>query len=200
VLALAGCGDDPAEVAATDASPEQDAARDQDAAAEEDAAVDPMPGPADDYDRLYDCADEEPCGLSFTGNLEGGENAITHARLRCTIEGLGARAPGRYLHDTDSSFSDSSSSVRHTLIVNEGGSVQYVRSVTIDGVKTIEPAQRCVLQSGEYFASCLAALDTPDTSDGSEPWLCAFGDGERAAESNLGWFESCETETPLVCE
>lgn len=182
------------------AAPQPDGAIDQDAAMREEGGMDPSPMAADDYDRLYNCADDEPCGLSFAGNLEGGDNAITHSRLLCTLNALGTRAPGRYLHDTDSSFTDGSSSVRHTLILNEGGSVQYVRSVTVDGVKTIEPAQRCVLKASAYFEACHEALNGPETEDGSEPWLCAFGDGARAAESALGWFESCATETPLVCE
>jgi len=204
VIALAGCGSDSAGASPIDGdsgvadggadATAHDAAEPEDAAAPAiDAAT---PPPDDDEERLYACEDEEPCGLSFAGIVEGSANAVTRERLRCTITALGDRVPGRYLHDTDSTLSTGSATARHTLRFNDDGSVSYVRRLTVDGERTVEEAQRCELKPASYFEACEAALH----GDNEEGFRCAYGAGDNAIDTALEWFERCEPDSPLACD
>ena len=173
----------------------------------EDAAVDADAGPNPDEAALKACELVEPCNESSAQMVE---NRIAHVLLfDCVVRGLAARTPGRYMHRTDSTWSNGSAGARHTLVIAEDGSALYTRvpygsgPVTIDGPDA--PGQRCVLKPASYFEACAAALESYSavpfgTPPSDEIWACAFGNGDATTPSELDWFESCEAFAPIACE
>ncbi len=192
-LSLPGC--------ANDSGAEQDGGSAGDAAITADAGANP------DEVALEACQVAEPCNASSAQMVE---NRIAHVLLfDCIVRGLAARTPGRYVHLTDSTWSNGSAGARHTLVVGADGSTSYTRvpygsgPVTIDGSDV--PGQRCVLRSASYFEACATALESYSavpfgTPPSDEIWTCAFGNGDATTPSELDWFESCEEHSPPACE
>ena len=191
-----GCGDD--STAAVDSGVDGGAADGGDAGEPDDNP---------DEQALRACELEEPC---FESNAQMVENRIAHVLLfDCVVRGLAARTPGRYLHLTDSTWTNGSAGARHTLLVAEDGAVLYTRvpygggPATIDGSEV--KGQRCVLRPPSYFEACATAFEgyapVPfGTPPSDEAWACAFGNGDGVTPSELAWFESCEELSPLACE
>jgi len=165
------------------------------------------PGDNADEQALRACELEEPC---FESNAQMVENRIAHVLLfDCVVRGLAARTPGRYLHLADSTWSDGSVGARHTLLVEEDGSVLYTRVAYSSGPAPINgngaKGQRCVLRPASYFEACATAFEGYDpvpfgTPPSAEAWACAFGNGDGVTPGELDWFESCEELSPLTCD
>lgn len=173
----------------------------------EDAAVAADAGPNPDEAMLKACDIAEPCHESSAQLVE---NRIAHVLLfDCVARGLAARTPGRYMHRTDSAWSNGSAGARHTLVIAEDGAALYTRVPYGSGPVSIEgsdaPGQRCVLKPVSYFEACATALESYSavpfgTPPSDEIWACAFGNGDATTPSELDWFERCEELSPLACE
>jgi hypothetical protein len=157
-----------------------------------------------EFDELKACAAAEPCEGSLAQLIEGSMRNVNRERARCVLTGLRDRTPGRYLHNTDSTFSNGSVGADHLLLVSSGGAVRYARDVyasaaPVNPPEPIDPpAQRCELADPSFFAGCLDALSAPGpVSDAT--WQCLFGDGTATEPSRLPWFTSCAAEAPR-CE
>lgn len=161
---------------------------------------------------LEACAVPEPCGErdSFAQLIENQARNMDEESLRCVLSALAARRPGRYVHHTDSTFSNGSSAAKHVFVVGADGTAAYVRDPrqSFSGPEPREtvlppdPAQRCTLKPASYFEACLAAVARTAagaTRADDEGWACAFGDGEVLRASRLDWFERCEPESPPRC-
>jgi len=186
-MLAAGCGDGGAASSAADGGRLADAGSDE--------------------QQLRACDVPEPCFESTALMVEG---RVAHVLLfDCVIRGLAAGTPGRYLHATDSMWSDGSVGARHTLLLQEDGSALYTRAPHESGSPSVEVgeprAQRCVLRPRSYFEACVAAFEgyvaVPfGTPPSQEAWTCAFGSGGAETASELDWFERCEDLSPIACE
>jgi hypothetical protein len=159
------------------------------------------------------CDVEEPCAgeRSYTQLVESRFHHI-NSTPSCLFSALAERRPGRYLHDTDSTFSSGTVGALHHLVVGADGTVAYVREPyrNVSNVGELPPVEplRCILKPPSYFEACRAAVEAlmvPDDSatspvDDEAAWSCTFGDGAIITPSNLPWFESCASETQLRCE
>jgi hypothetical protein len=79
----------------------------------------------------------------------------------CTLQALRDRVPGRYRHETDSTWSGGSIGSHHVVLVYANGQAGYGRDPYAAGAPTpVEPiaGQRCQLKPASYFEECLAAL------------------------------------------
>lgn len=157
-----------------------------------------------EFDELKACSAAEPCEGSLAQLVEGSMRNVDRASARCLLTGLRDRTPGRYLHDTDSTFSNGSVGAHHVLLAASGGAVRYARDVYAfaspnSPPEPIDPpAQRCQLADPSFFAGCLDALGASGpVSDAA--WQCLFGDGTATEPSRLPWFTSCAAEAPR-CE
>jgi hypothetical protein len=165
------------------------------------------PSVASDYDTLLACTVADACEPADTQLVENFMRSVDETRVRCVLEGLRDRKPGRYLYGTDYTDTSSSSGARHVLLVTADGGVRYGREEYRSGVnagETAPPAQRCQLADVAYFESCLAALDAappPGPTPVSDAlWACTYGTpASGPGPTQLGWFASCASDEPR-CE
>jgi hypothetical protein len=158
-----------------------------------------------DVTRLNACVAATPCEDSSAQLIEGFTHNIHTERLVCVLKALGDRVPGRYTHRTDSTFTSGNVVAEHKFVLNVNG-VAYARKTTSGGVGAPAGAgsvegqgARCQLKPKTYFDACLAAVQD-EAKNKDLAWRCAFGDGTATLPSNLEWFESCVTESPIKCE
>lgn len=159
-----------------------------------------------DRELLLACEAEEPCLLGFAQVTEGYRRATIHAdRTACILEGLQERRPGRYLHETNSTWGNGHDQLHHVLIVRADGKALYARTRDTlhnrnEKALTPEPAQLCTLREPSYFSECVVAVREvkPNRMIEDLPWECAYGE-EGTYPGELKWFESCEP-APATCE
>jgi hypothetical protein len=151
------------------------------------------------YDEVAACVAPEPCGRSLAQLIENSMRHVDRANARCVLEGLRDRKPGRYLHDSDHTYSNGSIGADHALLLAADGTVRYARDNYGPGNETDPPARRCRLADASYFASCLESLDASPDTVADPAWRCLFGVGSNLEPGRLEWFTSCVTEVPR-CE
>lgn len=156
-----------------------------------------------DEELLLECTAPSPCDAASADLTEGTFRNVDWTPVRCILEALAAGTPGLYQHETSSTSTNSSTGVRHTLLIESAGSVLYTRvpysyRMGQPGGETPEPAQRCTIADASYFADCLAAIEAAPTDPAT--WPCAYGDGAAGTQSQLDWVTVCAPETPVVCE
>ena len=160
---------------------------------------------------LEACELDDPCPESYIQEAESSGYYVLVEGSACLLEALARRTPGRYLHDTDSTWGNSGTGAEHRLVITVSGSVLYARTAyeyfdpfDPDAFPRPDPGQRCTLKPPEFFEACrdVVLTDTPAIEDYYDAplWLCLFGDGTQYVPTHLNWFESCETESPLTCE
>jgi hypothetical protein len=170
--------------------------------------------PSPNVQAIAACELEDPCPDSFVQLIEGSSHNINSTTL-CMFTALAQRRVGRYRHDTNSTFGNGNAGAYHNWIVSSDGTVVYVREpyrqvyppANLGDLPPIEPL-RCTLKPATYFEACRAAVEVllergsppPYPADDEVAWSCTFGDGAVLTPSNLLWFESCVSETPLQCE
>ena len=155
-----------------------------------------------DFELLEACAAPEPCGTGYAQLIENATHNIHADTVLCLMNALGARTPGKYLHETDSTFSNGSVGAEHRLVV-VGDEVAYARvryTVHTGYERMAEPGQRCRLKPASYFEACADALVNSPPRDDAVAWACAFGDGAVTTPSTLEWFESCSEDSPARCD
>jgi hypothetical protein len=160
---------------------------------------------------LEACQLEDPCSESYIQEAEAAGYHIWVDGSACLLEALAQRTPGRYLHNTDSTWGNGSTGSEHRLVITADGSVlyartpyEYVEPFDPDAFRP-DPGQRCALKPPAFFEACRDAVltETPSTDDFYEEdaaWLCLFGDGSQYVPTHLEWFESCETQSPIACD
>ena len=151
---------------------------------------------------LLECRAPERCDKGFAQLIENSAQHIELAPVQCILEELSKAEAGRYVHETNSTFTNGAFGARHTLLV-EFDSVLYTRvpyayADDVTSGEMPEPAQRCALPDLSYFTDCLAALESDP--NGAQAWSCVFGDGDATTPSRLGWLIACVDESPVVCE
>lgn len=153
-----------------------------------------------DFETLSACPAAEPCPRSFVQLIEGYLFTVSLSP-ECTLQALRDRVPGRYRHDTDSTWSGGSTGSQHVVLVYANGQAGYARDPYGGGFQPtpVEPiaGQRCQLKPARFFEECLAALAANPHS--SLSFRCLYA-GEITSTGPLPWFESCVSESPSRCE
>jgi len=149
-------------------------------------------GPSD-REELLECEVAARCLPQIT------PYTITPDRMACILEGLGERKLERYVHETESSWTNGSAGANQVLITRDDGSAYYARTKYVD-LMSLDPAlikeatQLCTLRDPSYFNACAeAALAVqPRDPSAARAWECAFGEGdEHPTEFDV--FEGCES-------
>src|SRR5688572_24256919 len=77
---------------------------------------------------LLACTVEQPCEFrAISQQIEGSSDA-TLAGTECVFTALAAGRPGRYLHQTEHTFTNGTYGAKHTVIVREDGTALYART------------------------------------------------------------------------
>jgi hypothetical protein len=163
----------------------------------------PMPDEASAYEVLTECVAFEPCAetRSFAQLIEA-HGKYLDPGVACVFAALRDRAPGRYLHHTDSTWTNGSAGSEHVIVVRPDGSVAYSRDSYASGpwapADVEEPGQRCALKGQDFFDACYAAVTAPG-GDPDAAFTCAYS-GSTTSSAPIDWFESCELDAAPSCE
>jgi len=166
-----------------------------------------------DAEALAACADTWPCHDTSAQLINNGGIEFGATDVACLLDALSRREPGLYEHATESVADNGGVNDQHTLLLGDDGTVLYARlthsSFSVNPAEPptredwVLPAERCTLKPASYFENCLAELEdysasAPGAKDVAR--ACVFGDGGYSGPSNLPWFESCESESPAMCQ
>jgi hypothetical protein len=156
-----------------------------------------------DFETLGACPAAEPCPRSFVQMVEGAPPGVSVSPA-CALRALRDRLPGRYRHETDSTWTSGSVGSRHLILVTASGDALYARDPYGHDLgrppppDVALPAQRCRLKPAAYFDQCLAALAANDPFSPVRR-DCIYA-GDVTSTGPMQWFDSCVSESPVRCE